>query len=81
MSKPKRLYSGTVSYRTPAGRRVLYGSVVAANNLAECAEQLRERLANEVRYGRRRVDVILDDFSAVFFAMQVRRRRAARVGG
>lgn len=70
-SEPKPVYSATVSYRTPAGRRVLYGSLVAANGMTDCATQLRTRLENEERYGRRRISTILSDFSALFIAMQV----------
>ena len=76
VSKPKPLYSATISYRTPAGRRVLYGTVVAANNPVECENKLRLRLQAEERYGRRRIVNILDDFSALFFAMQTPVRRA-----
>lgn len=74
MSNPKPLYCATVSYRTPAGRRVLYGTVVAADDLAECAKELRLRLVDEMRYGRRRIAVILNDFSALFIALQISRR-------
>ena len=74
-SKP--LYSATVSYRTPSGRRVLYGAVVAANSMVECENKLRLRLQGEERFGRRRIGNILDDFSALFFAMQIPARKTA----
>jgi hypothetical protein len=71
MTVPRPVYSATVSYRTPAGRRVLYGDLVAASDLTECANELRIRLGNEMKYGRRRVATILDDFSATFISMQI----------
>lgn len=74
MSNPKTLYAATVSYRTPGGRRVLYGTVVAARNLAECAEKLRLRLRDEEKYGRRRIAKILDDFFAISFGTQIQKR-------
>lgn len=74
MTMPKPLYSATMSYRTPSGRRVLYGSVVAATDPAECATELRIRLENEARYGRRRISRILNDFRAVFFGTQIAKR-------
>ena len=77
MTPPKPLYNATMSYRTPAGRRVLYGGVVAAMDPTECAGKLRTMLENEARYGRRRIASILDDFRANFFAMQITRRRNA----
>lgn len=80
MTRPKRLYSATISYRTPARRRVLYGTIVAARNRLDCESRLRARLAQEAKYGRRRVATVLDDFHFVLFAMQIvpgrsRRRR------
>ena len=71
MTDRKRLYSATVSYRTPGGRRVLYGAVVAARNLTECAQELHLRLASDARHGRRRIAEVLTDFSADFIAMQI----------
>jgi len=67
---PLPLYAATISYRTPAGRRVLYGDVVAARDEAECSTKLRERLKKEELYGRRRIGVILEDFRAIFVTMQ-----------
>lgn len=77
MTAPLFLYSATVSYRTPSGRRVLYGSVVAAPNRSECAARLRRRLSDEMRYGRRRIAAVLDDFSVVRFGRQIAARRRA----
>lgn len=74
MTKPKRLYGATISYRTPARRRVLYSRVVAARNRTDCERRLRDRLMEEVRFGRRRVACILDDFRGIFFDMQIRSR-------
>lgn len=69
-SMPLPLYAATISYRTPAGRRVLYGGVVAAVDEAECSVRLRLRLRKEEQYGRRRIAAVLDDLSARMFAMQ-----------
>lgn len=77
MAKPQRLYSATISYRTPARRRVLYGTVVAARNRSECERRLRERLVSEAQHGRRRIAMILDDFHGIFFATQVASRNMA----
>ena len=71
---PKPLYSATISYRTPAGRRVLFGSVIAANTLARCREKLCERLQNEATYGRRKIASILDDFNVVSIGKQIATR-------
>jgi hypothetical protein len=71
MSKPLPLHSATISYRTPAGRRVLCGDVVAAPDAATCEERLRERIMSQQRFGRRRIDCFLDDFRSVAFATQI----------
>lgn len=71
MSKPLPLHSGTISYRTPAGRRVLCGHVVAAPDAATCERRLRERITTEQRVGRRRIACFLDDFHSIAFATQV----------
>lgn len=78
MTRPKRLYSATISYRTPARRRVLYGTIVAARNRLDCESRLRARLAQEAKYGRRRVATVLDDFHFVLFAMQIVSGRSRR---
>ena len=36
MTKPKPLHAATISYRTPAGRRVLFGGIIASGTLARC---------------------------------------------
>ena len=77
MINPKPLYFATVSYRTPSGRRVLYGAIVAANSTVECENELRLRLQGEERFGKRRVGNILDDFCALFFAIQIPARKTA----
>lgn len=70
-TEPKPLYDAAISYRTPSGRKVRYGSMVAAETLSECESELRARLANAVRFGRRRVAVIVGEFSATFITMQI----------
>lgn len=74
MTAPKPLFYATISYRTPAGRKVLYGSVTAAENPADCKQKLRRRLENEARFGRRRIGVVLEDFSSRFITMQIGKR-------
>lgn len=74
MTEPKPLYSATISYRTPAGRRVLFGSIIASRTIEGCREKLRERLRNEERYGRRRISEILNDFSTVSIGLQIATR-------
>lgn len=71
MTKPKPLHSATISYRTPAGRRVIFSGIIASNTLAQCKEELCHRLRNEDRYGQRRIGKMLDDFSAVPIGMQI----------
>jgi len=71
-SKP--LHSATISYRTPSGRRVLFGSAIASRTLAECRDELCRRLRNEELYGRRRIAAILDDFTALSLGMQIATR-------
>lgn len=71
MAKPKPLWDATISYRTPSGRRVLFGAMVAADSMADCEVELRARLAGESAYGRRKIAAILDDFSARFITMQI----------
>lgn len=73
MTEPKPLYDATISYRTPSGRRVLYGSMIAVTDMGQCREELEHRLMNEVSYGRRRVATILDDFKATYITMQIGR--------
>lgn len=74
MTKPKPLHAATISYRTPAGRRVIFGSIIASKTLARCKEELCNRLRNEERYGRRRIGEILDDFSTFPIGMQIATR-------
>lgn len=68
---PKPLYDATISYRTPAGRRVLFGSMIPCTDMIECRAELERRLSNEVRFGRRRLSSLLDDFSARYITMQI----------
>ena len=74
MTTPKPIYDAALTYRTPAGRRVRYGQLVAAETLSECEDLLRGRLANDVRFGRRRVSDIVGEFSASFVTMQIATR-------
>ena len=71
---PKPLYSATISYRTPAGRRVLFGSIIASETIAECKEELLYRLRNAEKFGRRRIGEILDDFATVSLGKQIATR-------
>lgn len=71
MTEPKPLFDATVSYRTPSGRRVLYGSMIPVTSMNQCREELHLRLMNEVRFGRRRVAAVLDDFDARYITMQI----------
>ncbi len=71
MSIPLPFHSTTISCRTPAGRRVLCGDVIAAPDAATCEERLRERIMSQERFGRRRIDYFLDDFQSVAFATQL----------
>lgn len=71
MNKPKPLYDVALTYLTPAGRRVRFGSMIAANTLAECEEELHHRLNNAVRFGRRKVAAVVGEFSASFITMQI----------
>jgi hypothetical protein len=70
-TQPKPLYDATISYRTPAGRRVLFGSMIPCTDMLECRAELERRLDNEVRFGRRRLASVLDDFSARYITMQI----------
>lgn len=74
MTKPKPIYDAAITYRTPAGRRVRYGQLVAAETLSDCEALLRGRLDNAVRFGRRRVGQIVGEFSASFVTMQIATR-------
>lgn len=71
MSTPLPLHGATISYRTPAGRRVLCGAVVAAPDAETCELKLRERIMDEQRFGRRRIGRFLGDFRTVVFATQI----------
>ena len=72
---PKPLYDAAISYRTPSGRKVRFGSMIAAECLDECETELRARLANQVLFGRRKVAKIIGEFSASFITMQIDTRR------
>lgn len=74
MTVPKPIYDAAISYRTPAGRKVRFGALVAANTLSDCEEILRGRLDNAVRFGRRRVATVIGEFSASFVTMQIATR-------
>lgn len=71
MTKAKPIYDAAITYYTPAGRKVRYSNLVAANTLAECEELLRGRLDNEVRFGRRKVARVAGEFSATFVTLQI----------
>lgn len=71
---PKPLYYATISYRTPARRRVIYSGVIAANTLERCKEKLIECLKAEETYGRRRIAEILDDFVPLSLGKQIATR-------
>ena len=73
-SKPKPIYDAAISYRTPSGRKVRFGALVAAETLSDCEEQLRGRLDNATRFGRRKVASVLGEFSATFVTMQIATR-------
>tara|TARA_B100000378_G_scaffold40375_1_gene30180 strand:- start:10446 stop:10679 length:234 start_codon:yes stop_codon:yes gene_type:complete len=77
VTAPKPLHYATISYRTPARRRVLFSGVIASRTIEGCREKLCERLRNEERYGRRRIGEILDDFSALSLGSQISKRRLA----
>jgi hypothetical protein len=70
-SVAKPLYSASISYRTPAGRRVMFGSIIASESILECKEELCRRLQNKERFGRRRIRSILDDFNAISIGKQI----------
>lgn len=69
--KARKLYNATISYRTPAGRKVLYGGVVAAHDALECQSRLIDRLKSEERFGRRKISEIIYDFNGVVFSNQI----------
>lgn len=72
---PKMLYMARIAYRTPAGRKVWFDQrAVAADSLAECEAILRDRLESEVKYGRRLVDTVIGEFSAVPIGPQINTR-------
>lgn len=71
MTQPKPIYDAAISYRTPSGRKVRYGSLVAAETLTDCETELRARLDNEQRFGRRKIASIIGEFSATFVTMQI----------
>lgn len=74
MSVPKPLYSATISYRTPAGRRVLFGGIIASDTVSECKEELVWRLRNAEKFGRRRIGEILGDFETISLGTQIATR-------
>lgn len=71
MIKPKPLYDAALSYRTPSGRKVRYGSMIAADCLSDCYAELIRRLGNDCRFGRRKVSHVIGEFSASFITMQI----------
>jgi len=75
--RAKPLHSATISYRTPSGRRVLFGSIIASDTLRECREELCSRLHKEQQYGRRRIGEILTDFDAVPLGFQITKTHLA----
>lgn len=74
MNTPKPIYDAAITYRTPAGRRVRFHSLVAASCLTECEEELRYRLTNAAKFGRRRVGEVIGEFSASFVTSQIATR-------
>lgn len=71
----KQLYMARIAYRTPGGRKVWFDQrAIAANSLAECEAILRERLDTEVKYGRRLVDTVIGEFSAIPIGPQINTR-------
>ena len=73
-SKPKPIYDAVISYRTPSGRKVRFGSLIAADTLADCETELLARLRNAERFERRKVAKIIGEFSASFVTMQIAKR-------
>lgn len=67
----KPIYEAAISYRTPSGRKVRFHDKVAAETLTECEEELRHRLSNAMKFGRRRIATIEGEFSASFITMQI----------
>lgn len=76
-TSPKPLHYATISYRTPARRRVVFSSVIASDTLRECREELCSRLHKEQQYGRRRIGEILTDFDAVPLGFQITKTHLA----
>jgi hypothetical protein len=70
-NKPKPIYDAAISYRTPSGRKVRFGSLIAADSLADCETELLARLRNAERFNRRKVAKIIGEFSANFVTMQI----------
>ena len=68
---PKPLYDAAISYRTPSGRKVRFGSMIAADCLDDCEAEIIARLDNAVRFGRRKVAIVIGEFSASFITMQI----------
>lgn len=71
MNKPNPIYDAAITYRTPSGKRVRFHDKIAAPTLDECETELRHRLANAARYGRRKVASVVGEFSATFITMQI----------
>ena len=67
----KPIYDAAISYRTPSGRKVRFHDLVAAGTLEECEEELRHRLLNADKFGRRKVASIIGEFSATFVTHQI----------
>ncbi len=73
-SKAKPIYDASVSYWTPSGKKVLYGCLVAAETESDCMTQLLGRLDNAVRFGRRRIGRIGNDFKFTYVTHQIETR-------
>lgn len=72
MTEPKAIYWAGVTYKTPSGRKVYFAQNIAGDNLQEIESELRHRLESEVKYGRRKVAEVLNDFSAQYITQQIR---------
>lgn len=70
----KPIYDAAITYKTPSGKRVRFHDKVAADTLMECETELRYRLANAQRFGRRRIAIVVGEFSATFITIQIATR-------
>lgn len=71
MTEPKPIYWAGVTYRTPSGRKVYFAENIAGTDMEEIETELRHRLESEVKYGRRKVAEVLNDFSAKYITHQI----------